>query len=284
MVISHGDVAGVFATVVAGGTPRVAVMQGMHLVRRTSGVSRWVVRWAMRMTFRNVRVVVCSSDAERQEVLALAPKVARRIVVFANSVPARLTVGSESRDSIRADLSIGDGTVVVVYVGEVEPRKRVLDAAAAVARARDQGVDVDLLVVGDGPELPMVRQVRSGGRPVAHCVGRKADVAAFLAAADIFVMPSEREGQSFAVLEAMAAGLALIVSDGPGNAEAVGADGVVVGLGDVAGLAAAIGQLAGDEAARAALGARAAARFERLHSNDAFRRAMSRACAVAVDG
>ena len=57
----------------------------------------------------------------------------------------------------------------------------------------------------------------------------------------MFVLPSEREGQALAVLEAMAHELPVIVSDGVGNPEAVGSAGVVVPLGDVAALAEAHG-------------------------------------------
>jgi glycosyltransferase involved in cell wall biosynthesis len=69
----------------------------------------------------------------------------------------------------------------------------------------------------------------------------------------VFVMPSHREGLSYAVLEAMAHGVATVVSDGPGNPEAVGDAGVVFAVGDVDGLAAALTRLAADPPARAAL-------------------------------
>jgi glycosyltransferase involved in cell wall biosynthesis len=63
-----------------------------------------------------------------------------------------------------------------------------------------------------------------------------------------------------AVLEAMERGLAPIVSDGPGNPEAVDDAGIVVSYGDVVGLSTALGRLAGDPAERSRLGAAARAR------------------------
>jgi glycosyltransferase involved in cell wall biosynthesis len=78
-------------------------------------------------------------------------------------------------------------------------------------------------------------------------------------------MPSRHEGLSFAVLEAMAAGVACVVSDGPGNPEAVADSGVVFPAGDADGLRAALARLAADPAQRARLAAaaqeRAAAEF-----------------------
>ena len=67
-------------------------------------------------------------------------------------------------------------------------------------------------------------------------------------------MPSEREGLSFAVIEAMGSGLAIVVSDGPGNPEAIGDAGIVVAVGDVEALAATLGELARDPAQLRRLG------------------------------
>ncbi len=98
-----------------------------------------------------------------------------------------------------------------------------------------------LLVAGDGPQADEVAGLASRAiRPL----GFRRDVDRLLVAADIFVLPSTREGLSFAVLEAMAQGLALVVSDGPGNPEAVGDSGIVVPAGDVDAWAAALAALA----------------------------------------
>ncbi|MBW3653432.1 MAG: glycosyltransferase, partial [Actinobacteria bacterium] len=98
-------------------------------------------------------------------------------------------------------------------------------------------------------------------------LGFRRDPERLLAAADIFVLPSEREGLSFAVLEAMGHGLAMVVCDGPGNPEAVGEAGIVVPAGDVGALAAALAALARDPARRAVLAdaarERVAAQFTR---------------------
>jgi glycosyltransferase involved in cell wall biosynthesis len=80
------------------------------------------------------------------------------------------------------------------------------------------------------------------------------DVDRLLTAADVFVLPSSREGLSFALLEAMARGVAPVVSDGAGNEEAVGGAGIVFPLGNVEALAEALARLAGDTEERARLG------------------------------
>ena len=94
------------------------------------------------------------------------------------------------------------------------------------------------------------------------CWGSGRDVDALLSAADVFVMPSHREGMSFAVLEALAHGVATVVADGSGNPEAVGDAGLVVAAGDDARLETVLLQLAADPTQRAALGAAGRARME----------------------
>jgi glycosyltransferase involved in cell wall biosynthesis len=104
-------------------------------------------------------------------------------------------------------------------------------------------------------------------RPLGH----RDDVPSLLAAADLMVMPSAREGLSFAVLEAMGRGLAMVVSDGPGNPEAVGDAGLVVPVGDRVALATALGALATDAALCERLGAAARDRVRTTFPLDGLR-------------
>jgi glycosyltransferase involved in cell wall biosynthesis len=71
------------------------------------------------------------------------------------------------------------------------------------------------------------------------------DVRPVLEAADVFVLPSRREGLSVALMEAMSAGLACIVTDLPGNRALIehGETGLVVPVGDVTALGAPCGVL-----------------------------------------
>ena len=85
-----------------------------------------------------------------------------------------------------------------------------------------------------------------------------------LAAADLFVLASEREGLSFALLEAMAHGLAPIVTDIAENVEAVGDSGIAVPYGDENAIAAALRQLVEDENDRVTRGERARRRVAEL--------------------
>ncbi len=88
-------------------------------------------------------------------------------------------------------------------------------------------------------------------------LGYRTDVAAILAAADIFALPSHFEGLPMSVIEAMLTGLPVVATDIRGPREQVvdGVTGLLVPPGTVAPLAGALRRLVGDPALRAAMGA-----------------------------
>ncbi len=115
-----------------------------------------------------------------------------------------------------------------------------------------------LLLAGDGPVASAVAASADDG---IRMLGQRTDVAELFAAADMFVMPSLREGLSYAVLEALGRGLATVVSDAAGNTEAVGDAGVVFPAGDAGKLSDLLLELAREPERRAALGAAGRARI-----------------------
>jgi len=82
-----------------------------------------------------------------------------------------------------------------------------------------------LLIVGDGSELPVLREMADHSpalRGRVHFLGSMGRIPEFLNAIDVYVLPSICEGISNSLLEAMATGLPVIVSDTGGNPEVVG--------------------------------------------------------------
>jgi glycosyltransferase involved in cell wall biosynthesis len=128
----------------------------------------------------------------------------------------------------------------LLYVGAREPRKALDVLAAAHARARAQGLDAELVLVGDGE-----RRVDD------------AELAALYAGALAVVQPSYLEGFGLPPLEAAAHGTPAVVSDLPCFAETLGDAALRVAPGDAEALAAALLRIAGDDELRARLGAAA---------------------------
>jgi glycosyltransferase involved in cell wall biosynthesis len=107
------------------------------------------------------------------------------------------------------------GRPVVLFVGRLQPRKRVdmLIIACAALPAEKQPY---LRIVGDGPALPELRRVANQIYPETEFLGdrRGADLDALFAAADLFVLPGTG---GLAVQQAMAAGLPVIVAEADGT-------------------------------------------------------------------
>jgi len=131
----------------------------------------------------------------------------------------------------------------------------------AARRIAEHEPEARFLIVGDGPLRAEIEE-QAGRLGLAQRIvfaGLLDDVGPLLAAIDVYLMTSEFEGLPLALLEAMAAGRAVVVTAVGGIPEAVtdGETGVVRRFGDVEGLAGAVADLLADPERRAALGAAA---------------------------
>jgi glycosyltransferase involved in cell wall biosynthesis len=171
----------------------------------------------------------------------------------------------EERQGARAELGISDRELVCLFVGRLDSVKRIdlllraWSSSQSVTRRR-------LLIVGAGGEesalTDLARRLQLKG---VTFVGAKEDVLPYLFASDVFVLPSEWEGVSNALLEALAVGLPPLVSDVPGNRALVPDQdsGFLFEPGDVAELAMGLRALESDPLRRR-LGERGT-RFVRQH-------------------
>lgn len=151
--------------------------------------------------------------------------------------------------------SVVGGRAVVATIAQLRPQKRLdLLVEAAVDLP-----EVSFIVAGDGPERAALeaRAERRGVADRVRFVGFREDVRPILDAADIVVLPSDAEGLPLSLLEAMAAGVAVVATDVPGTREIVsdGVTGLLVPSGDARALASAIARLVADDGLRATLGA-----------------------------
>ncbi|HEX7096986.1 MAG TPA: glycosyltransferase family 4 protein [Acidimicrobiales bacterium] len=132
----------------------------------------------------------------------------------------------------------------IFFIGRHEPRKGL---GVLLAAMQQLPADVRLWIAGDGPETRAL-QAQVTGDPRIEWLGRISDEekASRLRAADVFCAPS-LHGESFGIvlLEAMAAGAALVASDLPGYANVArdGRDALLVPPGDATALAKAINEL-----------------------------------------
>jgi glycosyltransferase involved in cell wall biosynthesis len=165
----------------------------------------------------------------------------------------------------RAALGFPPARRLVAQVGRLAAQKDYPTYLRAAASLAARHPEVDFLVVGDGPERSTLethaRALGLEGR--VRWLGLRHDVPAILGAVDVMVLASRFEGLPNVVIEAMAAGAAVVATDVGGNPELVTADtGILVPSADPTALAAVLARHAAEPALREAQGQAARARIE----------------------
>jgi glycosyltransferase involved in cell wall biosynthesis len=165
------------------------------------------------------------------------------------------------RSDARALVSASDHELVIVCVGQLRRLKAVDRLVDAFAMLRGEGVRARLVLVGGGSgtsdvcEEELHAQVDAAGLTAdVTFTGTVTEVRPYLWAADVFVMPSEREGMPNSLLEAMACGVSCVVPAEPVGTELLGPAGIVTDDNAPATLADALRSLVDDPDARSRLG------------------------------
>lgn len=209
-------------------------------------------KWQLREKTARAAFVVCISHFARSQAMYFSdpahwPKIH---IVHCGVLPERYDRPAPPRPA---------GTHLV-FVGRLTPIKGLRVLIEAFAEARRTRPDLHLTLIGDGDDRAhLERQAAPLGAAVTFAGFQSQDgVAAALAAADIFVLPSFAEGLPVVLMEALAAARPVICTQvaGVGDLVEEGVSGFLVPPGDAVTLAERIGRLADDPALRRAMGAR----------------------------
>jgi glycosyltransferase involved in cell wall biosynthesis len=195
-----------------------------------------------------------------------------RVQVIENGIDLDRYGPPPDRAALRGRLGLDAGRRYLVNIARHHPVKdqeTLLRGFREVVAAR---ADVDLLLVGDGPLRGKLEDLadRLGVAARVRFLGVRTDVPEVLRAANIFVLTSLSEAASLTLMEAMATGLPVVVTNVGGNPELVrdGVEGHLVPRGDAGATAAAILRLLDDPAGAAAMGAAGRARAEERYRLD----------------
>ena len=203
--------------------------------------------------------IVSMSRESREEVLATGYPESR---VFATYNGINLAPFSPRRDDLDS------GVARVIFVGRMTEEKMLHVLLRAWKRVRNEaGVPVSLELLGDGVlRGELERLCAEWGLEDVGFSGHVTDIPRRLGEADVFVLPSRIEGNSNAVLEAMAAGLPIVSTPVGGTPTQVGEAGApfLCAVADADALAAAMLPLIRDPALRRATGAAMRRRAESL--------------------
>jgi glycosyltransferase involved in cell wall biosynthesis len=181
--------------------------------------------------------------------------------VIPNGVPVdAFQSPAGTRERIRGELGLDAAAPVLLSVGRLNPQKNHALLLSAFAQAELAALGAQLLLAGKG-ELRDELQAQAAALGIAenvHFLGVRKDVPALLGAADLFVLASRYEGNPLVVMEAMAAGRAVVATAVGCVPELVGPEtGRLVPPGDAAALGVALGELVQDIELAHSLGAAA---------------------------
>lgn len=213
---------------------------------------RWLKRLLRIWAIRSGDLIIANSEQVAVVSSRFEGVPARRYAVIPN------ILGDEAFAEVAA--AIDRANPSLISVANLREPKNHLGLLEAIAVLQSSGHEVDLILVGDG-ELRAEIECRSKQLAIrVRLVGAVADPRPYLAGSDIFVQASSSEGMSNSLLEAMAAGLAVVATDVGGTREALNGAGSLVDPNDMSALAAAIKKLLDDPDLRRAMGEAARAR------------------------
>lgn len=240
VVHGHSSIGGALGRVASWPTParRVYTPNGVNPSRAIVAVERRLGRITDRL------VAVSESEASLIRELRIVDPA--RVVVIENGISSTLPAPAPD---LRSQLGVPAGAPLVATVGRLVPQKAPEVFVRACAYVAERRPDAHFAVVGSGPLRPLVvdeiaRHAHLEGR--IHLLGAVPDAAALMPQFDVFVLTSRFEGCPYSALEAMRAGVPVVLTDVAGNRDVIesGVSGLLAV--DAASVGAAVGRLIED--------------------------------------
>jgi len=265
---------------------RSAGVRGVVDTRGRMGIeweANWLHRYFQRAADRRCGLIICKTQAMRQEIARVEQVPLDKIHVMPNGVDTSHFsfapgAAAQSRAELEKQYGVSPEGPLVLAVGNLKPIKNHITLVRAAAELIRRFPKAQVAILGDGEsreELEDALERLNLGDNV-RLPGAVDDVRPWMRAADVFAAPSLSEGMPNAVLEAMAMGLPLVLSNIPGHVEIIGQDAWFFNPRDAAGLAAALADALSSPDVRAERGAQGLRRVRSEMSLEAHVRRLER--------
>jgi glycosyltransferase involved in cell wall biosynthesis len=222
-----------------------------------------LLKWADRFIVKLATSVMADSPSQRNFLVAEGVLPQGKVqVIGTGSIcgvdAVRFRPDNGAKQKIRTELGIEPDAKVILFVGRLNRDKGMLDLAAAFEALAKQYPDVVLLLVGAEEDVPFsqIQNICHKKRDRLHHVGFTVTPEYYMASADVFCLPSYREGFGMTIIEAAACGVPAVASDIYGITDAVanGETGLLFTAGDVGALTDALIKLLNDNELRQKMG------------------------------
>jgi glycosyltransferase involved in cell wall biosynthesis len=218
----------------------------------------------------NILVVSPSQQDFLEKEGVLPPSKAK--VIGAGSIcgvnPLRFYPNPDVKRTMRDNLRIAQDAKVILFVGRLNRDKGMLDLAIAFDAIARHNADTVLLLVGAEEDVPFsrIQEICCAERERLHYVSFTSTPERYMVAADIFCLPSYREGFGMTLIEAAACGVPSVATRIYGVTDAVddGKTGLLFSPGDIAGLTQSLLKLIDDSYLRQEMGEAARVRALKL--------------------
>lgn len=250
---SHGLTYSVVAQMLAR-RGKVVASRRVDFPPRANGFSRWKYRRADHI------VAISHRIAEVMRTFGVPDR--KLSVVHSGIDPSRFDVDPLPRSA----LGIPEGLPLLGNVAALVGHKDHATLIAAMPVVLESLPEAHLVIAGEGPlRAEIERQIGElGVGHAVHLLGYRDDVPRLIKALDVFVMSSKEEGLGTSILDAMAAGVPVVATDGGGIPEMVedGETGLLAAAGDAEALGRAVVRMVNDRELRSRSVARAGAMVE----------------------
>jgi glycosyltransferase involved in cell wall biosynthesis len=190
------------------------------------GFALW---WHMERSYINLRAYFCKyilvvSESIQNRLVELWKYPKNKVLVTYHGVaPDKFKSSVSIRSKMRAQLSLDSSTPVIIVTARLTLQKRLDRLIEAFDKVVKEFKVVQLFIAGSGPLENQLKELAQS-KPCAsqiHFLGQVTNVADCLQMADFYVLSSDNEGLSIALMEAMASGLVCVSTNCPGSEEVI---------------------------------------------------------------
>jgi glycosyltransferase involved in cell wall biosynthesis len=227
------------------------------------GVKSILLKWFDKLIANFATCVLADSPSQRDFLINQRVITQDKVIVIgAGSIcgvdPLRFRPDSDVRRTTRDSLSIAQNSKVILFVGRLNRDKGILDLAAAFDMIAKHNPDTVLLLVGAEEDVLFSQVEEICYKELDHLryVSFTSTPEHYMATADIFCLPSYREGFGMTIIEAAACGVPVVASRIYGITDAVaeGKTGLLFMAGDVDALTKALLNLIAENELRQCMG------------------------------
>ena len=200
------------------GIPYIALLRGADVPfyeKKWQTLDKFIFSKLSPIVWKNANQVIANSEILRELALKIAPK--QPITLIGNGVDTQKFYPAPT---------LPNSKLTLVSTGRLTERKGYQFVIPALASY----TDIELWLIGEGELRDTLKQMAQKAKITAQFLGYRSqdEIVTYLQQADIFILPSSNEGMSNSLLEAMACGLPVIVTDVGGTKELLQNNGILV--------------------------------------------------------